>query len=577
VKVEYGEFVVHVLLKEMERGTLELSTCMERLLQLCNKYSSSSYAYKFCPGLNPAEYESQKEIIRFDLKKVRKTTEPFLRVDSVKCLLWHELGRKASTERREASEVLCPACVRLKSDITYQQKRTEEESPSKKARRQQSSSRARLSYMSPTSQVERKNNQKQLRQTLKRKLDSYEETEVPLNDEQSDEMNFVVSTIESQFQAELETIFDEGDKCGVGHKLRHSWKTDQQRDSINFNHDQVLNKTGNKGNRWSVITIRMALAVYTRSPSAYDALKAFNILQMPSRSTLQAYTGAFLHEPGANSACIEDQVAQFVLHCEQRQSEGKLESKKDGVIVFDEVKVISRLMWNSRSQRVIGLSMTHTQMASMEDIYQSLNGDQAQQTSYILQFLWRDLTSDYDIIGPYFTSPKTMDSKFILSCVLETVKLFHLHGLVTSLIVCDGAATNLCTIKATHGISGAYSINKGASDPYEVCPCMMNPFNPPNFIYWLICPTHQLKNMINALFSSKYGGTKSFMLDGVLFGWPAIVSLYEWECKRVSSGLTRMVPKLKEIHVIRDSWTKLNVAPAKIMQVSLYSIVCIFT
>ena len=29
----------------------------------------------------------------------------------------------------------------------------------------------------------------------------------------------------------------------------------------------------------------------------------------------------------------------------------------------------------------------------------------------------------------------------------------------------------------------------------------------------------------------------------------------------------RMIPRLREIHIIRDSWTKLNVTPAKIMQV----------
>ena len=145
-----------------------------------------------------------------------------------------------------------------------------------------------------------------------------------------------------------------------------------------------------------------------------------------------------MHEPGTNSATIEDQVAQFLLHCQQRKEEGKMESKHDGVLIFDEVKVICRIMWNSRSQRLIGLSMSHREMSSLADIYLSLKEDQAH---YILQFLWRDLTSDFYIIGPYFTSTKTMDSKFILSCVLETIKLFHLHGLSTSLLLCDGAST----------------------------------------------------------------------------------------------------------------------------------------
>lgn len=201
--------------------------------------------------------------------------------------------------------------------------------------------------------------------------------------------------------------------------------------------------------------------MYVRSPAAYEALKSFKILQSPSRSTLQAYTSAFLHEPGANSGCIEDQVAQFILHCHQRVQEGKKESLKEGALIFDEVKVINRLMWNSRNQQLIGLSMNHSDLSSLADIFRFLGKDGVQQTSYILQFLWRDLSSDFDIVGPYFTCSKSLESKYILSCVFETIKLFHLHGLKTSLIICDGASPNLALIKATHGHSGVYSITQG--------------------------------------------------------------------------------------------------------------------
>ena len=38
----------------------------------------------------------------------------------------------------------------------------------------------------------------------------------------------------------------------------------------------------------------MVLAIYTRSPSAYEALKGFDILWLPSKSLLQLNTGAFL-------------------------------------------------------------------------------------------------------------------------------------------------------------------------------------------------------------------------------------------------------------------------------------------
>ena len=76
--------------------------------------------------------------------------------------------------------------------------------------------------------------------------------------------------------------------------------------------------------------------------------------------------------------------------------------------------------------------------------------------------------------------------------------------------------------------------------------------------------------MINALFSSKPGGSKLFeRAEKSALGWETINSLYEQELKRVGQGQTRIVPCLKEAHCLRDAWTKLNVHPAKIMQVRL--------
>ena len=202
--------------------------------------------------------------------------------------------------------------------------------------------------------------------------------------------------------------------------------------------------------------IILALAVFTRSAAAYNALKSFKILQLPSRSTLQSYTGAFLHEAGASSSCIAGQVANFMIYKDECLKNGKREPKGDGVLIFDEVKVVCQLMWNSQNQKLMGLAMTHDEQASLLDIYKYINHSQAEQTSYILQFIWQDLTSSYDIIGPYYTSAGSVENTFVASCVFETIKLFQCHGLKTSLLVCDGAASNLSTIKATHGHSGAY-------------------------------------------------------------------------------------------------------------------------
>ena len=164
------------------------------------------------------------------------------------------------------------------------------------------------------------------------------------------------------------------------------------------------------------------------------------------------------------------------------------------MLIFDEVKVACQLVWNFRNQKLSGLAMTEGDLSSLNDIYRILKEPQApKQTSYILQFLWRDLTSSYDIVGPYFTCSESVDGNYILACMLETVKLFQMHGLKTSLLVCDGCPANLTTIKATHGCSGAYSVSSDATeDIFKVEPWMINPYCPPALIYWMICPTHQV-------------------------------------------------------------------------------------
>lgn len=81
--------------------------------------------------------------------------------------------------------------------------------------------------------------------------------------------------------------------------------------------------------------------------------------------------------------------------------------------------------------------------------------------------------------------------------------------------------------------------------------------------------------MINALFSSKIHGTKAFQRSGkCTFGWKTIDDMYKRELARAQQNHARMVPRLKETHCLRDAWTKLNVLPAKIMQVRMYFSQC---
>ena len=67
-------------------------------------------------------------------------------------------------------------------------------------------------------------------------------------------------------------------------------------------------------------------------------------------------------------------------------------------------------------------------------MYQTLDPDGlAKSTTYTLQFLWRDLTSPFGIVGPCYGSNGSFESKFTVGIVLETVPSIWIPDKLTSL------------------------------------------------------------------------------------------------------------------------------------------------
>ena len=88
--------------------------------------------------------------------------------------------------------------------------------------------------------------------------------------------------------------------------------------------------------------------------------------------------------------------------------------------------------------------------------------------------------------------------------------MYHLYGFRTSVLVCDGASSNVSALKSTCGVSGAYGVHTFSSnkrsggpssdkhdsepslDKHEVKPWFAHPFDPDANIFWMICPSHQM-------------------------------------------------------------------------------------
>lgn len=102
-------------------------------------------------------------------------------------------------------------------------------------------------------------------------------------------------------------------------------------------------ETGSHSNRWNLITYRLALAVYVRSPAAYEALKSFGVLQLPSRRSLQYFLGANTNAPGVNEKALSEQRNLYDAFCSQQKREGKKAPLYEGILIFDEVKVQNKV------------------------------------------------------------------------------------------------------------------------------------------------------------------------------------------------------------------------------------------
>lgn len=86
------------------------------------------------------------------------------------------------------------------------------------------------------------------------------------------------------------------------------------------------------------------MAVYARSPAAYQALKSFNILQLPCKKSLQGFLSANQTEPGVNEEKIADQKRLYDAHTQRKVKEKKKAPLQKGILIFDEVKVQSKVI-----------------------------------------------------------------------------------------------------------------------------------------------------------------------------------------------------------------------------------------
>lgn len=126
-------------------------------------------------------------------------------------------------------------------------------------------------------------------------------------------------------------------------------------------------------------------------------------------------------------------------------------------------------------------------MKSLHDVYEGLFDDElCQKATYILQFIWRDLTSSFDVIGPYFSLASSIEATVLHPLVTSAIIAFQKYGFHVRCLLCDGASSNLSLLKSLGGIE----------DGNITSSSFVSPLDGKN-IYMIICPSHQVCKVIN--------------------------------------------------------------------------------
>ena len=115
---------------------------------------------------------------------------------------------------------------------------------------------------------------------------------------------------------------------------------------------------------------------------------------------------------------------KYQSYIEECVKNGRMRPQSEGVLVLDEVKVIEKVAWHSKTGQMIGLAMDPNEIPCLGDI----GAEDNRGAQYFLQFLWRDLTSDFDVIGPHYSCDHSVDCNFTLTHTMETINAFQAFG-----------------------------------------------------------------------------------------------------------------------------------------------------
>ena len=257
------------------------------------------------------------------------------------------------------------------------------------------------------------------------------------------------------------------------------------------------------GRRYHPQIIRFCLSLHAKSPAAYKELQESGILVLPSQRTLRDYRNFFKPKPGFNSKNI-DRLKDL--------SREYFDIQRYVVLSFDEMKIQSKLVFDKRSNELIGFVDLGEEQVN--DAFCSTD----ELATHALVFLVRGVATDLKFTLAYFLT-KDVTSYQLMSLFWKAVCVLELGcNLWVCAAVSDGASPNRRCYELHEEISG---------EDEELVHATINLFCPSRKIYFFSDAPHLVKTTRNCLFNSGSGKrTRNLWNNGKYLLWEHIAKLY---------------------------------------------------
>lgn len=322
-------------------------------------------------------------------------------------------------------------------------------------------------------------------------------------------------------------------KVLLSHLKNHTGRSDEML-LVHLLKDQAeaLNKPPNQM-RWHPTVLRWCLQQHSKSASAYESIRTSGILYLPSGRTLIRYRNFNHPQTGWHEGTLREMKKVYDKFTELKK--GKQDRAHVGGLYFDEVKIKEGLIWDPKSDELIGF-VDHP--IASEVSCSSLSPAIA---THIMQFHFRSLFSKFYYPAAYFLT-KNATANEIDEMFWDGVRELYKRGFHVALACGDGAAINRKFFQEYANADGV--VSSSTTNPYTMDP-----------IFFISDPTHIVKKLRNNLHKSGTGeqSKRYFIYKNEPMVWEQIKAVFT----RDSNRPLRFTP-LRQEHIYLTPFTKMR-------------------